>query len=166
MSKSLGNYVGVTEAPDEMFGKLMSLPDSAMPIYYELLLGEEMNPDAPPVEQKRALARRIVARFHDPAAAETAEGAFDRVHKQHEVPEDVEEIELAPEDLQNGLVHVPALLSTHFGTSRSEARRLLAQGGVKLDGEPLGDLDVPVERLTGAVLQVGRRKFRRIVAGG
>jgi tyrosyl-tRNA synthetase len=168
MAKSLGNYVGVTDAPAEMFGKLMSLPDAAMPIYYELLLGDEMEPDAPPVAQKRALARRIVARFHDSAAAETAETAFDRVYKQHEAPEDVEEIRLAPEDLQNGLVHLPALLSAHFGTSRSEARRLLAQGGVKLDGEPLGeeDLDLHVERLAGAVLQVGRRKFRRIVASG
>ena len=164
MAKSLGNYVGVTDAPAEMFGKLMSLPDAAMPIYYELLLGEEMDADLPPVQQKRALARRIVERFHDAEAAAAAEAHFDRVHKEHAAPEDVEQIELSAGDLQNGLVHLPALLSAHFGTSRSEARRLLAQGGVRLDGEALGegDLDLPPERLAGAVLQVGRRKFRRI----
>jgi tyrosyl-tRNA synthetase len=164
MAKSLGNYVGVTEPPEEMFGKLMSLPDAAMPIYYELLLGEGMDAAQAPVEQKRALARRIVERFHGGPAAQAAEGHFDRVHRDHAVPEDVEQIELAAGDLQNGLVHVPALLAAHFGTSRSEARRLVAQGGVRLDGEPLGegDLDLPPERLAGAVLQVGRRKFRRI----
>jgi tyrosyl-tRNA synthetase len=165
MSKSLGNYVGVTDAPEEMFGKLMSLPDAAMPIYYELLLGEEMDADAPPVQQKRILARHIVERFHDAGAAAAAEAHFDRVHKEHEVPEDIAEVELSATDLRNGLVHLPALLADHFGTSRSEARRLLAQGGVRLDGDTLGegDLDLPPERLWGAVLQVGRRKFRRIV---
>jgi tyrosyl-tRNA synthetase len=164
MSKSLGNYVGVTDAPEEMFGKLMSLPDEAMAIYYELLLGEEMDRASAPVQQKRTLARRIVERFHDAGAAAAAEELFDRVHKQHEVPDDIPEVELSPAELQNGLVHLPALLAAHFGTSRSEARRLLAQGGVRLDGEPLGeaDLDLPPERLVGAVLQVGRRKFRRI----
>jgi len=164
MAKSLGNYVGVTETPEEMFGKLMSLPDAAMPIYYELLLGEAMDADLAPVQQKRALARRIVERFHHPGAATAAEAHFDRVHKEHAVPADVEEIELSASDLRNGQVHLPALLATHFGISRSEARRLLAQGGVRLDGEALGegDLDVPPERLSGAVLQVGRRKFRRI----
>jgi tyrosyl-tRNA synthetase len=164
MSKSLGNYVGVTDSPDEMFGKLMSLPDEAMPIYYELLLGAQMDAGSPAVQQKRTLARRIVERFHDAAAAETAEAHFDRVHKEHEVPEDIPEVELSATELHNGLVHLPALLATHFGTSRSEARRLLAQGGVRLDGEALGedDLDLPPARLAGAVLQVGRRKFRRI----
>ena len=167
MAKSLGNYVGVTDPPEEMFGKLMSLPDGAMPIYYELLLGEEMDAKCAPVQQKRSLARRIVERFHDPGAADEAEAAFDRVHKDHELPEDVEEVELGPDELQNGLVHVPAVLAAHFGTSRSEARRLLAQGGVRIDGQPLAeaDLDLPADRLEGAVLQVGRRKFRRIRVG-
>jgi tyrosyl-tRNA synthetase len=167
MAKSLGNYVGVTDPPEEMFGKLMSLPDAAMPIYYELLLGAEMDSSQAPVEQKRELARRIVDRFHGTGAAADAEAQFDRVHKEHRAPEDIEEVRLSRGELSDGLIHLPALLSDHFGTSRSEARRLLAQGGVKLDGDPLGeaDLDVPVERLEGAVLQVGRRKFRRIVVG-
>jgi tyrosyl-tRNA synthetase len=168
MAKSLGNYVGVTDPPDEMFGKLMSVPDGAMGTYYELLLGEEMDPAQPPVEQKRTLARRIVERFHGPDAAAGAEAQFDRVHKEHKAPEEIEEVALSRSELQNGLVHLPALLSDHFGTSRSEARRLLAQGGVRLDGDPLteGDLDIPVDRLAGAVLQVGRRKFRRIMVAG
>jgi tyrosyl-tRNA synthetase len=107
-----------------------------------------------------------VERFHGAPAAEAAEAQFDRVHKEHAVPEDVAEIALSAGDVQNGLVHLPALLAEHFGTSRSEARRLLGQGGVRLDGEALGgeDLDLPPERLAGAVLQVGRRKFRRIAA--
>jgi tyrosyl-tRNA synthetase len=165
MAKSLGNYVGVTDAPDEMFGKLMSVPDAAMGTYYELLLGEEMDPAAAPVQQKRALARRIVERFHAPDAARDAEAQFDRVHKDHRAPEEIDEVELSRAALEGGLVHLPALLAEHFGTSRSEARRLVAQGGVRLDGEPLGeeDLDIPADRLAGAVLQVGRRKFRRIL---
>ena len=167
MAKSLGNYVGVTDPPDEMFGKLMSVPDAAMGTYYELLLGEEMDPAHPPVEQKRTLARRIVERFHGSEAATGAEAQFDRVHKEHRAPAEIEEVTLSRAELENGVVHLPALLSDHFGTSRSEARRLLAQGGVRLDGEPLGDadLDIPVERLAGATLQVGRRKFRRILVG-
>jgi tyrosyl-tRNA synthetase len=167
MSKSYGNYVGVTDSPEEMFGKLMSVPDAAMGIYYELLLGEEPLDSLPAVQQKRTLARRIVERFHGPGAGESAEQQFDRVHRDHRPPEEIAEVSLSPSELRDGLVHLPALLSDHFGTSRSEARRLLAQGGVKLDGDPLseGDLDVPVDRLAGAVLQVGRRKFRRIVVG-
>ena len=167
MAKSLGNYVGVTDPPDEMFGKLMSVPDAAMGTYYELLLGEEMDPAVAPVQQKRALARRIVERFHGPEAGREAEAQFDRVHKEHRVPEEIAEIELSRAALDGGKVHLPALLADHFGTSRSEARRLLAQGGVRLDGDPLSesDLDIPADRLSGAVLQVGRRKFRRILVG-
>src|SRR5207244_10112007 len=83
MSKSLGNYVGVTDPPDEMFGKLMSLPDAVMGAYYELLLGEALDPSAPPVQAKRTLGRRIVERFWEADAAKEAEQHFDRVHKQH-----------------------------------------------------------------------------------
>ena len=167
MAKSLGNYVGVTDSPEDMFGKLMSLPDAAMGTYYELLLGAEPDPAQPPVQQKRELARRIIERFHGTPAAAEGEAQFDRVHKDHKAPEDVEEVRLSRADLADGVIHVPALLADHFGTSRSEARRLLAQGGVRIDGDPLGegDLDVPVDRLEGAVVQVGRRKFRRIVLG-
>jgi len=167
MSKSLGNYVGVTDPPEEMFGKLMSLPDSAMPTYYELLLGEELDRSVAPVQAKRALARRIVDRFWSAEAAEEAERQFDRVHKQHLPPEEMEELPVSAEHMTDGRVHLPALIAAGFGISRSEARRQLTQGGVRLDGEQLdgGELDVEPERLDGAVLQVGRRQFRRLRVG-
>jgi tyrosyl-tRNA synthetase len=165
MSKSLGNYVGVTEPPEEMFGKLMRIPDDVMGTYYELLLSEDV-PDEEPVRAKRALARRIVERFHDSAAAEAAEAHFDKVHVAHEVPDDIPELSLADADgVNGGDVHLPALIAGVFGMSSSEARRLIAQGGVKLDGEsvPAESLDLPAGDLGGRVLQVGKRRFVRLV---
>jgi tyrosyl-tRNA synthetase len=164
MSKSAGNYIGVTEPPEEMFGKVMSIPDEAMPTWYELLSDQELDPERHPMESKRALAREIVSRFHDEAAAGAAEAHFDRVHKQHELPETVEEAPLPDADP----VHIPALLRDHFGVSGSEARRLLAGGGVRLDGAPLSadELDVPSERLENAILQVGKRRFLRFRRAG
>jgi tyrosyl-tRNA synthetase len=164
MSKSLGNYVGVTDAPEEMFGRLMRIPDEAMVDYYRLLLGDDA-PDAPPNEAKRTLARRIVERFHDADAGKAAEEHFDRLFVRHEVPEEIEEVELAPYLGENGgQVHLPLLMAGAFEISSSEARRLLKQGGVKLDGEslPSDSLDIDQERLDGRVLQVGKRRFRRL----
>jgi tyrosyl-tRNA synthetase len=165
MSKSLGNYIGVTDPPEEMFGKLMRVPDEAMDTYYELLLGEGA-PEGEPMEAKRELGRRIVERFHDAAAAEAAESRFDTVHVAREVPEDIPEISLRDADgVNDGQVHLPALIAGTFEMSTSEARRLLAQGGVKLDGESLDAerLDVPLEELSGRVLQVGKRRFARLL---
>jgi tyrosyl-tRNA synthetase len=164
MSKSLGNYVGVTDPPDEMFGKLMSLPDAAMGTYYDLLLGREADPDASPVQAKRALGRAIVERFWGPDAAAGAEQQFDRVHKQHLPPEDLEEHTISADHTSDGQAHLPAVIADAFGMSRSEARRQLGQGGVRLEGEPLDadELDVALDRLDGAVLQVGRRQFKRL----
>jgi tyrosyl-tRNA synthetase len=164
MSKSEGNYVGVSEPPEEQFGKLMRIPDDAMPTYYDLLLGGGFDPSRPAVESKRALARAIVARFHGDAAAEEAEAHFNRLHVEHALPDEVEEAELPDSDP----VHLPALLREHFGISSSEARRLLAGGGIRLDGEQLSgsDLDVPAERLDGRVLQVGKRRHKRLRANG
>jgi tyrosyl-tRNA synthetase len=164
MSKSYGNYVGVTDPPEEMFGKLMRIPDPAMDVYYELLLGEERDREAMAVEAKRSLGRRLVARFHGEEAAEAAEGHFDRLHKEHRPPEHVEEVRVPAKLVSDGTVHLPAVIAEHFGKSRSEARRLLEQGGVRLDGEPLGAdaLDIEIARLDGAVVQVGKRQFRRI----
>jgi tyrosyl-tRNA synthetase len=161
MAKSLGNYIGVADAPEEMYGKVMSIPDSAMDEYWELVLRDAPPAGAEPRDAKRALARRIVARFHGGGAAEAAERHFDRVHVEHRPPEDVEEAAFAA---ANGSVHLPALIAEVFGGSRSEARRLLSQGGVRLDGEALGadDQDLPAERLDGAILQVGKRRFRRL----
>jgi tyrosyl-tRNA synthetase len=160
MSKSLGNYVGVTDAPEDMYGKTLSVPDEAMDTWSRLL-DVELPSGAGPRDAKHALARAIVERFWDAGAAEAAASHFERVFVRHDIPEDLEEAEFAP---ANGTVHVPALIAETFGGSRSEARRLLAQGGVKIDGEALGadEQDVPADRLDGAVLQVGKRRFRRL----
>ena len=161
MSKSLGNYVGVTEPPEEIYGKTLSVPDDAMATWYRLLLRREPDPELPARDRKRLLARSLVERFHGAEAAEAAEARFDRVHVEREAPDEVEEAAFAADD---GVAHVPAVLEEVFGMSRSEGRRLLAQGGVRLDGEALGeaDQDVPAERLDGALLQVGKRRFRRL----
>jgi tyrosyl-tRNA synthetase len=162
MSKSLGNYVGVEEPPEEMYGKLMRVPDDAMPTYYDLLLDEE--PRADPRGAKRHMARRLTARYHGEEAAAAAEERFDTLHVRRELPDEMEEFTFTADD---GLVHVPALLAQAFGISRSEGRRLLAQRGVKLDGAELDEerLDLPAEELDGAVLQVGRRRFKKLRRG-
>jgi tyrosyl-tRNA synthetase len=161
MSKSLDNHVGVTQPPEEMYGRTLRLPDEAMPTWFALLGFDPPPADTSARDAKRALARAIVSRFHGPEAAGAAEEHFDRLFIRHEAPEVVEELEIRAED---GSVHVPAVLAQGFGLSRSDARRRLAQGGVRLDGEPLGpdELDVAPERLDGAVLQVGKRQFRRL----
>ncbi|MBJ7355224.1 MAG: tyrosine--tRNA ligase [Thermoleophilaceae bacterium] len=161
MGKSLGNHIGVTEPPEEIFGKVMSIPDDVMPQYYDLLLGAEPDSAQPPVQQKRALARAIVARFHSEADAEAAEAHFDRLFKSHDTPEDLEDFDFSA----NGEdVHVPGLLADAFGMSRSESRRLIEQGGVSLDGEALNTLDLPASELDGKVLKVGKRRFKRLRA--
>ncbi|MGI9081299.1 MAG: tyrosine--tRNA ligase [Thermoleophilaceae bacterium] len=161
MSKSAGNYVGVTEPPDEVFGKLMRVPDAAMAPYHELLMDEPVDTGRPAVESKRAMARELTARLHGAEAARTAEEHFDRLHVQREAPDEIEEVEVSPG--ADGMVHLPGLLRDAFGVSASEGRRLLSQGGVKLDGEVLGDgeLDFSAARVDGAVLQLGKRRFRR-----
>ncbi|HEX3319015.1 MAG TPA: tyrosine--tRNA ligase [Solirubrobacteraceae bacterium] len=159
MSKSLGNDIGVTDPPEEMYGKTMSMPDSALPTWWNLLLGEPPPPDLGPREAKRALARRLVERFHGSEAAAAGEAHFDQVVVAHGAPDDVPEADFAAAD---GTAHLPAVLADAFGLSRSEARRLIAQGGVRLDGEALEEVDVPADRLDGAVLQAGRRRFVRL----
>jgi len=132
--------------------------------YYRLLLYERLDPDRHPAEAKRGLGRRLVARFHGQDAAREAEARFDQVHVRHEVPEDVRVVRV--EAGENGEVHLPAVIATAFGVSTSEARRLLSQGGVKVDGHALGaELDVPIGALDGKVLQVGKRRFARVLDG-
>jgi tyrosyl-tRNA synthetase len=169
MSKSLGNYVGVTDPPAEMFGKLMSIPDEAMDEYFRLLLGEAGRPDVPPNQAKRELGRRIVERFHGAGSGAEAEAAFDRVFVSHAAPEDMPDVDLAQYMGDDGAeIHLPRLIAGSFGISSSEARRLLAAGGVKLDGRPLGTdpLDLPAEALTERVLQVGKRRFAKLHSPG
>jgi tyrosyl-tRNA synthetase len=150
-----------------MFGKLMSVPDEAMGTYYELLLGED-EPGGHPAEAKRALARRIVERFDGKEAAQEAEAHFNRLHVEHGLPDEMPELDLSSDPAihsgDDGEVHLPQLISSAFEISTSEARRLLSQGAVKLDGEALDGerLDLPAAELSGKVLQVGKRRFLRL----
>ena len=159
MSKSVGNQIGITDPPDEIYGKTLSVPDAVLPEFYTLLLGRPVPADESPRDAKRALARALVERFHGAAAAREAEAAFDRVFVSRDLPEEIEE---AVVRASNGAVHLPELIADLFGGSRSEARRAIAGGGVKLDGEPVADLDLPASELDGRVLQVGKRRFRRL----
>jgi tyrosyl-tRNA synthetase len=165
MSKSYGNHVGITDPPEEMYGRTMSIPDALLPEWYDVLLGRPVPDGDGPRDAKRALARALADRFHGPGAGEAAERHFDRVFVRHEAPDDVEEATFDPAD---GTVHLPALIAELFGGSRSDARRTLAQGGVRLDGEPLdgGELDLAADRLDGALLQVGKRRFKRLRRAG
>ncbi|HEX5223579.1 MAG TPA: tyrosine--tRNA ligase [Solirubrobacteraceae bacterium] len=166
MSKSLGNQIGVTDAPEEMYGKVLSIPDEAMGSYRELLLrgdeeGEGAETGAGARDAKHALARAIVTWLHSPEDAEAAARHFERVVVQGQLPEEVPEAVVAAVD---GAVHLPALIESEFGMSRSDARRMIDQGAVSLDDHTLGrgDYDVPVGRLDGKVLRAGKRRFRRL----
>lgn len=160
MSKSLGNYIAFDDPPEEMFGKLMSIPDSAMPEYRQLLLAGEEGDFESPNLAKRDLARRVVDRFHGAGSGEGAEQAFDRLFVRHEIPTDVPE-----HPIVDGEVHLPAEVAEAFGISRSEARRVISQGGLKIDGEPVppDSLDLPAADLDGRVVQLGKRSFVRFV---
>ncbi len=164
MSKSYGNHVGVTEDAADIYGKTLSIPDGSLRDWYSLLLGGEPDPMLSPRDAKRALARSLAARYHGDAAARSAEQRFDAVHVRRELPDDVPEVAW----LDGDPVHLPALLARAFPISTSEARRGLAQGGVRLDGEPLPaqPLDLPAAQLDGRVLQFGRRRFARVRTGG
>jgi tyrosyl-tRNA synthetase len=161
MAKSVGNYIGVTEAPDDMYGKTLSIPDESLGAWYRLLLGSGPPDELGPRDAKRALARALVSRFHGADAAARAEEEFDRVHIQRQAPEEMPTV-IWPADRPE--VHLPALLAEAFGISTSEARRALAQGGVRLDGEVLdgGTLDLPPDAVDGKVLQLGKRRFARV----
>jgi tyrosyl-tRNA synthetase len=174
MSKSLGNEIGITDSPQEMYGKTMAIPDEAMAEYRRLLLdprsaepaaGQDGGVEGRSArDAKRALARDLVTWLHSPEDAAAAERHFDRVFVEHQLPEEIEEATFASD---GGLVHLPGLIAEAFGVSRSEARRLIDQGGVTLGEKALeaGEHDVPSERAEGQVLKVGRRRFRRLRAG-
>jgi tyrosyl-tRNA synthetase len=157
MSSSVGNNIPLTAAPEEQFGRTMRISDDLLEEWYRLVL-EEPVPAGDPLEAKLALARRIVTRSHGAEAAASAENHFTRVVREGRAPDDVPEHRLPEGDP----VHLPALLASAFGLSTSDARRLIAQGGVKLDGVSLAELDVPRAELAGAVVQVGKRRFARL----
>jgi tyrosyl-tRNA synthetase len=178
MSKSFDNWVALTDPPEEMFGKLMRIPDHLITTYLQLAADLDpsevarieagmVNGSVKPVEEKRRMARAVVDLYHGSAAGGEAERRFDRVHRERQVPERIEEADIPAEAAkgENGLVWLPQLMATlGLATSKSAARRLIEQGGVRLDGEPVTDpsAEYPLEELTGKVLQVSRRRFLRL----
>jgi tyrosyl-tRNA synthetase len=178
MSQSLGNYIGITDPPDEMFGKLARVPDELIPTYRLLALDFFRDPtEAERVEQgledgsleawdeKRRLAREVVDLYHGQGSGAGAEERFERVHRERELPEEVPNLAIPPDLVIDGRVYLPKLLAVlGLADSNSHARRLIEQGGVRLDGQPVdGDaLELPANELKGRVLQVGRRGFARL----
>jgi tyrosyl-tRNA synthetase len=176
MSQSLGNYIGITDPPDDMFGKLVRVPDELIPTYRLLALDFFRDPtQAERVDkgladgsldawsEKRRLAREVVDLYHGQGSGAAAEEGFDRVHREHELPDELSSKEIPPDLIVDGRVYLPKLLAVlGLAESANRARSVLGQRGVRLDGRRLEDLEVPVERLRGAVLQVGRRGFVRL----
>ena len=158
MSKSRGNYIGIEEPPAEIFGKTMSIPDTALPQWWELLGGGGEHPEDP-LEWKLELARRITARWHGEEGARAGEAHFTQVVRRHEAPDEVPEATFPGGD---GTVYLPALLQEVFGNSGSHWRRQIDQGGVKVGGEAVGSYDVPGAALDGVVVQAGKRQFVRV----
>jgi tyrosyl-tRNA synthetase len=173
MSKSLDNYIGITEAPEEIFGKTMSIPDSMIVKYFELVSSKAPDeikrikarlddPSTNPSHLKRELAADLVTQFHDEDAAKNAEAHFDRIHVQHDVPETIDEIRL--EGDTDGLWIIKALTDSGLCSTSSDARRMVKQGAVSVDGEKVSDIDVRLTKKKGAyTVKVGKRKFMDIV---
>jgi tyrosyl-tRNA synthetase len=157
MSSSAGNNIPLTAPPEEQFGRTMRIPDEQLPEWWRLV-AEREPPAGDPLESKLELARLIVRRSHGEEAAEQAEAHFTRVVREGGAPEEVPELSLPAGDA----VHLPALIASGFGLSTSEARRMIAQGGVKLDGAVVAELDLSRAALDGVLLQVGKRRFARL----
>jgi tyrosyl-tRNA synthetase len=173
MSKSLGNAIGITDPPNEMYGKVMSLPDDLMIPYFEyctLVPLEEIRAMAArlpsgqvhPRDVKKRLAREIAARYHGEAAARDAEAEFERVFAARELPEEIPDVELSRDRLRDGSIRLVRLLvELGLADSNGQARRLISQGGVSVNGDRINqDIDVTVR--DGSLVRVGRRRFARI----
>jgi tyrosyl-tRNA synthetase len=158
MSSSVGNNIPLAAAPEEQFGRTMRISDDLLGEWYRLVLEQELPDDADPLEAKLALARWIVTRSHGEEDAREAEAHFTRVVREGRAPEEIPDVDLPDGDP----VHLPAALATWFGVSTSEARRWIAQGGVRVDGDVAESLDVGRDALTGAVVQAGKRRFVRV----
>lgn len=177
MSKSLGNYVGITEPPGEMFGKLMSISDDLMPTYFELCTDvpleeiDRMRSDLAggavhPMELKKRLGREIVTVYHSSEAAAQAQAEFERVFSQREVPQEMPEVRLDDGMLEEGAIWIVKLLvCAGMAPSNSEARRLVQQGAVTLDGERVDDPFAKIAPADGQVLRAGKLRFARIRVG-
>lgn len=161
MSKSLGNYIGVSEPPNDMYGKAMSIPDELIPDYYALLLSRTL-PDTEPVQQKRELARSLVRAFHGDSAVSGAERTFDTL-VQRKVPDDAPEVPLPHEDQ---IWIVDLIVRSGFAQTNGEARRFIKGGAVRIGGQVLSDerASLPTAQLAGQVIQVGKRRYARLVA--
>ncbi|MDR7483912.1 MAG: tyrosine--tRNA ligase [Armatimonadota bacterium] len=174
MSKSLDNWIGITEPPDQMFGKVMSIPDALMPVYFEYATEVPMDEveaicrglqdgTAHPRDAKRRLARAIVEIWHGAQAAAAAEAAFDRVFVERDLPSEMPEAVVASDDAPGGRMKLTKLLvTTGLAESHREARRLVSQGGVTVDGTRLHDVDATVVVRDGLVIRVGGRRFVRV----
>jgi tyrosyl-tRNA synthetase len=156
MSKSTGNYIGITEPPEELFGKTMSIPDAALPQWWELVAGGGEHPDDP-LEWKLELARRVTGRWAGEGGSRAGEAHFTRVVREGQAPEDIPDASLPAGDP----VHLPGALAAVFGLSTSEVRRLIDGGGVKVDGEVVHTFDLDRAKLSGATVQAGKRRFVR-----
>ncbi len=171
MSKSLGNSIGIREAPEEMYGKVMSIPDELLPRWVQLLASEEwglrariaaMDRDGEnPRDIKAALAKGLVERFHGKEAGQRAEAHFDRVFRHHGVPEGIDEVEIALEEGETRAGLLRILVRTGMASSGGEGRRLISQGGVRLDGERVTDIGLALAPGT-YLLQAGKRRFSRV----
>jgi tyrosyl-tRNA synthetase len=159
MSSSRGNYIGLAEPAEDQFGKAMRISDELLPDWYRLVRQQEP-PDGDPLEAKLALARFVVERSHGAGAARSAEEHFTRVVREGRPPEEVPTAPLPPGDP----VHLPRVLSSAFGMSTSEARRLVGQGAVRVNDEIASELDVPRDSLEGALVQAGKRRYVRLTA--
>jgi tyrosyl-tRNA synthetase len=160
MSKSLGNQIGVADDPAEIYGRTMSIPDSALEQWHQLLLGRILPAGSDPLEAKRALAAELTTIYHGGAATDHVAAEWDRVQRSGGTPSEIEE---ATFTATNGKVHLPALIAELFDLSRSQARRLITQGAVSIDDVAVADVDVAPEALDGRVLRVGKRRFKRLV---
>jgi tyrosyl-tRNA synthetase len=160
MSSSVGNNIPLQAAPEEQFGRTMRISDEQLPQWYELVM-EQPAPAGDPLEAKLALARFIVERSHGAEAARLAEEHFTRVVREGQAPDDVPQAPLPDGDP----VHLPAVLVEALGVaSTSEARRLISQGGVRVNGEVVSEVDLPRANLAGALVQAGKRRFARLTA--
>ena len=158
MSSSEGNNIPLTMDPEEQFGRAMRIPDELLPEWYRLVMEREP-PAGDPLEAKLELARFIVRRSHGEEGLRRGEDHFTRVVREGRAPD---EAEIPTASVDGGSVYLPQLLSDQFGQSNSHWRRVIEQGGVRIDGEPVRELELPAERLAGSVIQAGKRQFLRV----
>ncbi len=171
MSKSIGNHIAILATPEDMYGKVMSIPDHAMPAFFRLLTRYAPEQVAAvesglkdgsrhPRDTKMELAREIVAIYHGEAAVEPAETHFKTVFQKGALPDDIATVAIS-----DAPALIDFLVAQKLATSKNEARRLIEQGGVKVDGQPVGDVSARLDVATEAVVQVGKRRFIRVVRG-